>query len=55
MIQDEDVTKYIEYLVENDKVKLLCLMDYIKRMIILEEVKMKYEHAMVKIMYGGEQ
>ena len=50
MIQDDEVSLYILYLVQNDQVKLLCLMDYIKKLLILHQVEQEYEAAMCKIM-----
>jgi len=55
MIQDDDVAKYIEYLVENDQVKLFCLMEYVKNLVRLHDAEQRYKEAMMDIMYGDKK
>ena len=39
MIQDEDIAKYMEYLVKNDHAKLFCLMEYVKRLVRMHDAE----------------
>jgi hypothetical protein len=55
MIRDEDVAKYIEYLVENDQVKLFCLMEFVKNLVRLHDAEQRYKEAMMSIMYGDRE
>ena len=50
MIEDKDVSVYIQYLVENDQIKLLCLMDYVKKLLILHQAEQEYCKDMARIM-----
>jgi len=50
LIQDEDVAVYIQYLIEKDQIKLLCLMDYIKKLLIIHQAEQEYIKGMARIM-----
>jgi len=50
LIQDEDVAVYIQYLIEKDQIKLLCLMDYIKKMLVIHQAEQEYYKDMARIM-----